>query len=175
MAKRDNGITTTLTDNGNVLTFNVPGVGTIPLIFNEITPEIRHQLMVHGARARIGDAAAKSRDKTTGASASPQDKFDAMRAVAGALADGRWSVRVAGEARDTSRSKTLLLALIAVYPQKSREQLVAFIAAKTGEQLLAMELIPAIKTELDRIRAERVADVDTDELMAGLDDEIEGE
>ena len=58
-----------------------------------LSDDIRRQAMLHGIKQKIGDAAAIARNTTTGASASIQDKFDAMAEVVERLtaADGAWN------------------------------------------------------------------------------------
>lgn len=92
--KRENSVVT-VTHADNVLIFNVLGVGEIRLDISTMSDENKAHAIMHGMEQRIRDAAAIPRDKTTGASATPQDKYDAMQRLAEHYASGSpdWGIR----------------------------------------------------------------------------------
>src|ERR1700745_2473137 len=56
--------------------------GTIQVSVAELSESIKAQLILHGLKQKICDAAAIPRNPETGRSATPKEKFDAMQAVA---------------------------------------------------------------------------------------------
>ena len=74
------------------ITFGVLNVGQIVLDLNKALA-CSERAMYHGYEQKVRDAAAIPRDTKTGASASPQEKFDAMQAVVDQLHAGEWNVK----------------------------------------------------------------------------------
>lgn len=74
------------------ITFGVLNVGQIVLDLAQ-AQATSEQAMYHGYEQKVRDAAAIPRDVKTGASATPQEKFDAMQAVVDALHSGVWNVK----------------------------------------------------------------------------------
>lgn len=74
------------------ITFGVAGIGTMVLDLNKALAT-SEQAMYHGYEQKVRDAAAIPRDTKTGASATPQEKFDAMQAVVDSLHAGVWNVK----------------------------------------------------------------------------------
>src|SRR2546430_17695836 len=58
-------------------------------LMGKLTPELREQAAIHGIIQKISDRAAIGRDPETGASASPEEKFAAMKECADRLMAGR--------------------------------------------------------------------------------------
>ena len=75
-----------------IITFGVAGIGTIVLDLDKAA-STAEQAKFHGYEQKVRDAAAIPRDLKTGRSASPQEKFDAMERVVGALHAGTWNVK----------------------------------------------------------------------------------
>lgn len=75
-----------------VITFGVAGIGTMVLDLAKANAT-SEQAMYHGYEQKVRDAAAIPRDTKTGASATPQEKFDAMERVVEALHTGVWNVK----------------------------------------------------------------------------------
>lgn len=134
-----------------------------------LTPEIKHQLMVHGLKQKVADAAAIPRSTETGRAASDEEKIDAMRAVANRLMMGQWNATREGGG---ATGGLLLRALIELYPTKTREQLVDYLAGKTDKEKAALRTSPKIAPIIDRLKAEAGRDtgVDADELLSDLED-----
>ena len=84
-----------------VLTFNVLGCGQFQVNVAAIAGAAYHDLtdtgragILHGFKQKVADKAALSRNPDTGRSATPRDKFEAMRELAQHLNDGgAWSMR----------------------------------------------------------------------------------
>ena len=141
----------------------------IAIRFDDLTDEIKHQLMVHGLKQKVVDAAAIPRDVETGRSASVEDKIAAMRAVAGRLLAGEWNaVREGGGG---NAGGLLLRALAEIKPNVPREELAEWLAGKDAKQKAALRASPKIAAIIERIKAAagKSAGIDSDELLAELD------
>lgn len=140
----------------------------ISIRFEDLTPEIKHQLMVHGLKQKICDGAAIPRDTETGYAASNSDKIDAMQQIAHRLIMGQWNATREGSGGNTGG--LLLKALCELYPNKTREQLADYLAGKTDKEKAALRASPKIAPIIDRIKAEsgKSAGIDADELLADL-------
>lgn len=153
--------------NGQRITFSVKDVGDMTLNIGAIHVNNVQQATVHGFIQRISDAAATSRDTETGQPATAQKKYDAMKRLINHYESGtsEWSrVAAAGEGKTGG---LLLQALIALSPSKTREELVAWMKAKTKAQLAALRAEPRIAAEIARIRPASL-EVDTDALLSEL-------
>ena len=93
------GITRTILDGK--LVYDVAGVGKLVFDPAKASAENRSRaMMTRSFSDRIGDAAALPRDKDTGLSASPQDKYDAMKAIVDHLESGstEWNIKAGDRA-----------------------------------------------------------------------------
>jgi hypothetical protein len=163
---------------GNVFHVNVPEAGfTKQFDITLASQACREQAERHGWEQRIRDAAAMSRDTTTGKSASPQDKFNAMAELIEHYESGAIEWRLAGGGGQ-SQGGLLLKALMRYQPEKSEDSIRAFLASKDAKfkaRLLASDKIRPIA---DEIRAEAGRGIETDDLLSdfGTEDETaEGE
>lgn len=171
--KKTNSVMTTRVE-GSVLTITVlnDGIGhnTLPPITfdaDDASEANNAHARMHGWTQRLCDRAAKGRNPTTGASATPQEKYDAILELAEYYMSGdvAWKMSGSGVGGDG----LLLRALMEYKPGHSRERLVAYLATlapKVKNQLLNSAAILPIA---NRLRAEAAGDVDADELLAGMD------
>lgn len=129
-----------------------------------LTPEIRNQLIVHGLKQKIVDAAAIGRDSETGASATPEEKIEAMRAVGERLLAGIWRVTSEGGGNNGG---LLFRALSILYPNKDIK---GWLDGLTDKQKSALRDVPKIKAEIDKIRAKtaKASSVDVNALLESL-------
>ena len=80
-----------------VVAFTVAGAGTFTFDPSGCTEDVEMQATLHGYVQKISDKAAIARDSKTGLSATPQMKYERMKALADHLAGGgSWNVRAAG-------------------------------------------------------------------------------
>lgn len=151
------------------LIIDVSNGESLLLMVNSLTPEIVSQAIMHGLKQKLMDAGAISRNPVTGRSATPTDKFNAIQEVYDRLLAGEWNkTREAG----SPTGGLLLTALMSVYPTKTREQLVAFLAAKSAEEKTALRKVAKIAVVIEEIKATRAKDdgIDGDALLDGLED-----
>lgn len=96
--KSNSVVNTTLTSDG-MIEFRVLGAGAFVFDPSSASAQCRARAMIGGFVQRISNGAALSRDTATGKSATPQDKFDAMKRLADhyATGSGEWGMaRVGG-------------------------------------------------------------------------------
>lgn len=147
--------------NDNAVTFNVLEVGTLRLDFSKLNSAIIQRAAMHGMIQRISDAAAISRDPTTGQSATPEAKYTAMKALVDHYESGtsEWRTAKVGGA---GRVSNLLPALVKLYPNRSMVELAEWLASKSKEEKSALRNSPKIAQILA-------------EMAGGNGDEILGE
>lgn len=100
---------------GEGLRFTVPGEGSFEVRLADLSQAVRDRATLHGIKQRISDKAAIPRDTTTGASATPEQKFAAMRALAEHYSSGteNWELRGAGSGQRDGGEIDLVLRAIA--------------------------------------------------------------
>jgi hypothetical protein len=131
----------------------------------ECDDEIITQAQIHGFKQKLADAAAIARNPETGASATADDKYAAVKEVFDRITakGGQWNKnREGGEA-----SPNLLIRALMEYKSAERERIVAWLDGKTKEEVAAIRKVPAIATIMARLSAEK-ANVDADAVLAGL-------
>ncbi len=182
--KRANSIITVSRFDGK-LQFTVLGCGTLVLDPNTASAENRSRMMYHGGEQRVRDAAALSVNRETGKSATPQEKFEAMKRIVDHLNNPQnteWSIRpAANPGLDAGLTLTAMMRALG----KSLDEVEAIIAATMAKR--GIERTPALKLwadskqvaqailDIKRERADKGADVDDllDDIMGdgGPDDQ----
>lgn len=174
---------------GEVLEFTLHGEAkdgeTIPVLDRlyfdprKASAECRAHAEWHGWEQRLRDAAAKPRDQKTGKSATPAEKFAAVRKLAEHYLAGakEWNLR-SGAAAGTGREsddKQMLKAALAIYlprigkertPVQIHESVEAMDKGKVSA-LLAQSEIAGIVLQLREEKALE-QEVDAEELLEGL-------
>lgn len=149
--------------------FKVLGAGDTTLELSRIAQSNKDRAMIHGFIQRISDAAALSRNPSTGQPASPTDKLNAMAELVEHYMSGteEWSrKRAAGVGAE---SGLLLEALCRMYPSKDRESLAAWLKQRNPAERAGLMAEQRVKGMIDSIRAERAPkDVDAGALLADL-------
>lgn len=168
----------------NQITWSVKGATEgepLLLDLSKVSLENRNRAMLHGFVQRVSDAAAMARDSKTGASATPQEKFEAMRRLVAHYQSGsvEWSPLRATEGVGRPRvdkDKELLVRALGVHaPQKSAETVGKFVQGLKKEQvtalLLSSELKVSVEVAREQLREEEMKaaeGVDAGELLKGL-------
>lgn len=145
---------------------------TLTIRATDLSPTIVAQAIVHGLKQKLVDAAAISRNTETGRAASVQDKFEAVKEVYDRLLSGEWNKRREGGAGG-SAGGLLFRALCRMYGgKKTADDIRAFLEAKTDAEKAALRKNSKVAAIIEDIRAESVkpGDVDTDNLLADLED-----
>lgn len=147
---------------------------TLRLHPETLNPEIQRAAMLHGLKQKLVDAAAISRDTTTGRAATIVTKFDAVKEIfdritgAGGEAPS-WNKPRAGGAGGQGG---LLARAIARYKNVEVSAAKAYLDRLTDAQKQALRVDPRIATIINELRMEsaKPAGIDTDALLGGLDD-----
>jgi hypothetical protein len=156
------------TSNQNGASFDLADGSDIRIDWDDLTDDIKRQLMAHGLKQKVADAAAIPRDTETGRSATNAEKIAAMQAVAARLVNGEWNA-VKGDGSGATGG-ILLRALVELYPAKSREDLVAYVAKLDKKQQAALRANAKVAPVIERLRAAKASDVDTDAMLDELAD-----
>lgn len=165
----------------NVITWQVKGAGALSLALSAVSEANRQRAALHGFVQRVSDAAAMARDSKTGASATPQQKFDAMKRLVDHYAGGAedWSpardTTGVGRPRTNASAELLKLALRIHAPEKSAETLEQFVKGLTGAQVTALLVSEQLKEAVELAREEQreseakmAEGVDAAALLSGL-------
>lgn len=160
------------TPGGIELTFGGRADLTITIDVDNLPEAVYRQAVVHGLKQKLVDAAAISRNTDTGASATIQDKYDAVREVAERLLAGEWNKRREAGA-GSGPGGLLKAALVRLYAGRmNEEQLDAWLTAKTDKEKAALRKNPKVAEIIDTIRTERAKDTPAgaaDDLLAELE------
>ena len=138
-----------------------------------LTPEIQRAAMIHGLKQKLVDAAAISRDTTTGRAATIATKYEAVREIFDRITgeNPSWNKPRAGGAGGQGG---LLARAIARYKNVPVEAAKAYLERLTDAQKQALRVDPRIATIINELRAEsaKPAGIDTDALLGGLGGEF---
>ena len=139
----------------------------------DFSPSILTQALAHGLKQKLVDAAAIARNTETGASATVQDKKEAVLAVLNRLTAGEWNkTREGGES--ATKGSLLLLALGRMNPAGDMSALAERVKAMTDDQRAALSKNPKVLVHIQALQAERAAakaktsGVDSDALLGDL-------
>lgn len=157
-------IQTTLSNEG-VLTIK-NSAGSLEINLHALSDEIKFKLLAHGAKQKVADAAAIPRDEETGLSATPSQKFEAMRAVALRLIDGSWGIERTGAA-SALHVPTLIDALVEFTGQDVETIAVKVNGMKPAERT-ALRDNPKIAGIYARLRSAQNPTINSDELLDAL-------
>lgn len=139
-----------------------------------LAPEIQRAALLHGLKQKLVDAAAISRDTTTGRAATIVTKFDAVKEIFDRItgAGGEtpsWNKPRAGGAGGQGG---LLARAIARFKGVEVSAAKAYLDRLTDAQKQALRVDPRIAAVINELRLEsaKPAGIDTDALLGGLDD-----
>ena len=167
--KSNSVVTYTISDG--VITFRVIGAGELTLRMSDLAPVILERARDFGMVQRIMDKAAIPRDTSTGKSATPAEKYAAMKGLVDHYSSGsaEWSrKREPVGKRGGKNGRLLLQALQEYYPGRSVEALTEYLAARSEIEQDALLICKELKPIVDRLRAASVASVDTISLLGEL-------
>ena len=141
-----------------------------------LNPEIQRAALLHGLKQKLVDAAAISRDTTTGRAATIVTKYEAVKEIFDRItgAGGEtpsWNKPRAGGAGGQGG---LLARAIARYKNVEVSAAKAYLDRLTDAQKQALRVDPRIATIINELRMEsaKPAGIDTDALLGGLDGEF---
>ena len=137
---------------------------------SKFSDELKTMAMLHGVKQKIGDAAAIARNTDTGASATVEDKYNAMSEVVERLnSNGDWNKVRDGGAGNSSKYSQLVLALME-HSKRDKAAIDVFLAGKSKEQITALRVNPSIAAIIARFANEASArkGVDSESLLDEL-------
>ena len=142
--------------SGMVLTLTFSNGEEVIVDANNLKPEICRAAIMHGLKQKLVDAAAISRNPETGASATVQDKYEAVDIVAKRLLSDTptWNAVRDGTGAGNSGGNSLLLRALVIHSGKSKEILEQYLDTKTKEEKAALKINPAIATIIARLQSE---------------------
>lgn len=152
---------------GSVLTFTFANGKSVEIDAEKLSPEMRQQALMHGLKQKLGDGAAIQRNETTGLSATIDDKFNAVEAIANRVKAGEW--KKVGRDAGAGQSGLLIRALMVLYPKKTKEQLQTYLDSLKKEQQAALRVTERVSSVIATFKKDLVAK--GDELLS----ELEGE
>jgi hypothetical protein len=174
--KRANAVVTTKIE-GEVMTFEVLGAGTLTLDLSKLHQDIARRAVAHGMKQRISDAAAIPCDRETGRPATPAEKFTAMKELVEHYmsGSGEWNrARAAGAGGGRDTSGITLQAMRRVWPDRDCEGMVFKLEGRRGitrrEAYAEFAKTREVAAMIAQIKAEG-ASVSAEDLLA----EMEGE
>lgn len=145
---------------------------TLRLHPETLAPEIQRAALLHGLKQKLVDAAAISRDTTTGRAATIVTKFNAVKEIFDRITGA------SGEAPSWNRPRAggaggqggLLARAIARYKNVEVSAAKAYLDRLTDAQKQALRVAPQIATIINELRAEsaKPAGIDADALLDGL-------
>jgi len=164
-------IEATVTEDGT-LTLEFRHGETLKLHPEALTPEIQRAALLHGLKQKLVDAAAISRDPTTGRAATIQTKYDAVREVFDRITNPEApSWNKPREGSGGGAGGLLFRALCRMYAGRQTPEAVrSYLDRLTDKQKQALRVDSRVAKIIEEIRAEsdRPTGVNTDALLAGL-------
>lgn len=118
-----------------------------------LSDQIRTDAMMHGLKQKLVDAAAISRNPDTGASATINDKYDAVREIYDRITspDGTWN-KIRGDGSGMAGAGLLVRALVQL-SGKTKDAIEQFLATKTKEQKQALMVDPKVAPIIAQLKA----------------------
>lgn len=169
---------------GETIMFSVKGAGNLFLDMRKVHEANRKRAAIHGLVQRVSDAAAMARDSKTGASATPQQKFEAMKRLVEHYMTGseEWSPARSTEGvgrpkAENHNARLLRVALKIFNPQKDEATIEKFVKERNAAQITALVLSEQLKEAVELAReqlreedakAAEVEGVDVEAMLGGL-------
>jgi len=168
---KSNSVVTTKWDTEKrTLTFTVLKVGELTLELGKVHQSNLDYAAIHGLKQRVSDAAAIPFDAKAKRYATPQEKYDAMKALVDHYNSGaaEWSLKRAE--RVGTDELMLTQALSELYPMQTADAVRAKVAGMTRAERTALSDHPKVKPVIERLRAAALATsgVDAEKLLEGF-------
>lgn len=161
---------------GSTLTLNFLNGKELILSIDQLSPDIRQHAIMHGLKQKLVDAAAIARNSDNGASATVEDKYNAVKTVYDRLTreGGTWNAIREGEAKAAGG---IFLRAMMELTGKTKAQLDNAMESYSKEQIAALKKNQKIMDIMHRMEREAaLAKADTsDDLLAALSGPILGD
>jgi len=154
---------------GPILTLNFITGEELTVDVNALSVEIQQQAMLHGLKQKLVDAAAIARNTETGLTASPEDKFAAVKTVYDRIIrqDGTWNAIREGVEH---KAGGLFMRALMELTGKTKPQLEVMVEKMSKEEVSALkksEKVLAITQRMEREAAAQAGNTG-DDLLAML-------
>lgn len=147
-----------------VATFNDKSLESVLLDMTKPSEQTQQYAMLHGAKQKLSDHIAKSRDPLTGASVPLKTKRALLDEMAIRIESDEWFTE------RESNGGLLLEALTRKYPNHTREKLQAYLSGKSDKQKAALRVeFSSLIEEIRKEKGLQAPKVDTSELLSELD------
>ena len=154
---------------GTTLTLNFITGQELSVTLDNLSPEIIKQAALHGLKQKLVDAAAIARNTDNGNSATPTDKFNAVKVVYDRITreDGTWNAVREGEVKHQGG---IFIRAVMELTGKPRADIDAAMEAYTKEQIAALKKNPRVMDIMQRMQREEAAAAGNtgDDLLAQL-------
>lgn len=173
---KSNSVITTKVEGG-VITFQVKDAGELLLDTSRVSESNRSRAMLHGFVQRVSDRAAISRNTETGLPATPSEKLAAMKELVEFYETGteQWAMTRSGGGGVQLDTQLLVKALGEIYPERTEEQLSAWVRKRSSAERVALLMSEKVKPIVERLREGLGKGVDSEGLLAELAEPTEEE
>ena len=152
--------------SGTSLVLTFASGETLTVDHTKLSGAIVDAAILHGLKQKLVDAAAISRNPDTGASATAQDKFDAVKEVYDRITspDGTWN-KIRGDGTGTGQGTGLLVRALMALFGKNEEDTRALLEACSDDEVKALRGSPKVAAKIAEFKA-ATSKVDTNALLA---------
>lgn len=139
--------------NAPKLTLDFANGKTLAIEPKQLSADILAQAIMHGLKQKLVDAAAISRDPVTGATATIDTKYAAVREVYDRLLAGEWNKRREGGGGGSGEGGLLFRALVKFYEgKKDSETVRVWLEGKSKAEQAALRANPKIAAIIETLR-----------------------
>lgn len=157
------------TETDKRIVFTVAGVAQLELSLSSVSSQVFERAAIHGLIQRICDTAAISRNTETGQSATPAEKYEAMKELVDYYNSGavEWSRKRTGTGSGDSGG-LLRKCLLKMYPEKGAQRIDEFLKGLSRKEKLALLNSEQVKVVADEFRVKETDKEAAEELLKGL-------
>jgi hypothetical protein len=153
------------TIEGTILTLTFAHGEVLTVDSYNLSKQITDAAILHGLKQKLVDAAAIARNTDTGAAATIEDKYDAVREVFDRITSptGTWN-KVRGDGTGTGGTGLLVRALMAIFG-KDEDSIRAQLDECTDDEVKALRSSPKVAAKMAELKAAK-SNIDTDALLS---------
>ena len=151
---------------GTVLTLTFASGEILTVDSYNLSKQITDAAILHGLKQKLVDAAAIGRNPDTGASATPEDKFNAVKEIYDRITspDGTWN-KIRGDGTG-SNGGGLLLRAMASLTGKTMEETQDILDGCSDDEIKALRATPKVQAKMAEFRKVKVSTVDVEALLS---------
>jgi hypothetical protein len=151
---------------GTVLTLTFANNEVLCIDSYNLSKQITDAAILHGLKQKLVDAAAIARNPDTGASATIEDKYNAVKEIFDRITspDGTWN-KLRGDGAPRQSGGILLRALMAISGM-SFEDAQAELDNCTDDEIKALRAMPKVKAKMEELRPAKKSTVDVEHVAS---------